>query len=89
VFNKYKSSLRLGIIGLIIGVLPLVPTFSAVLIAQVLGIELTEAGVPDVAYGEILYSLYICFWGIIISIPLGGMLIFVSFIRAARIASQK
>ena len=87
--NKYKDSIRLAIIGLIVGVLPLIPTLTAVLIAQVAGIRLTEAGAPDIAYGEFLYSMYICFWGIIISVPVGGILIFISFIRAFCTALRK
>jgi hypothetical protein len=87
--NKYQDSTRLAIIGVIVGVLPLIPTLIAVLIAEIVGIRLTEAGAPDIAYGEFLYSMYICFWGIIISIPIGGILIFLSFIRALRTVLRK
>ena len=71
VYLNYRTPKRVIIASMIIGVLPLIPTLIAAAIASVFSIPLSEAGPPNVPFGSLLYAMSLCFWGVLISGPIG------------------
>jgi hypothetical protein len=76
-FSNYKIPKQIAYFSIGIGLLPLIPFLLGGAIATLFGVQVTEAGPPNMPFGELVYILIMCFWGFIVSLPIAvmGMLI--------------
>jgi len=82
------TPLRLAILSIVIGLLPIIPAIIAGIMASICGCEINDAGVTGecIVFGKDisshLYSMYVTAWFGMISVPLATCGLFISGVWA-------